>query len=245
MKKWDEANEGLFSSWPPDRVDEMAKRHSPAVDHFLQVFSDVFESAGGFAPLPAAGGHPTKILDVGCGSGHLLHRLLEERPWLAGAVELHGIDVSPSMIALADAGTRQLVARLTGGGAVESKTIQGSFHFHVGSLLDWNVDSVKPFSMITCLESVYYLSDMGSAFKWCHDALGPGGILLVMVEDGMMQSGDVRIDSARRAEISRHVNLETLHFLPKEAYMQLITDAGFDDVQATCEDDFHYFHAVK
>ena len=102
------------------------------------------------------------ILDLGCGKGELLIRLLERYP----AVRAHGVDRNPEFIAQAAAAARSRLgqaAHLTFELAdVKKLTV------HAGSL-----------SVVVCIGSTWLFGNFAQALRNFHTMLRAGGVALV------------------------------------------------------------------
>lgn len=97
----------------------------------------------------------SRILDVGCGTGHHVGLLNEQN------VNVIGIDISPSMIEIA-------------------KKNYPNLNFKVGNALDNTQFNYQMFTHILCLYfTIYYFPDKRQFFDNCMDWLMPGGYLVV------------------------------------------------------------------
>ncbi len=103
-----------------------------------------------------SGSRPLSMLDIACGTGHLLGCLAERTDW-----HLQGLDADPAMLEIA------------------SERLPGTA-FHQGDMADWNID--RRFDIITCLGSslaaVGTAPRLTSAFACMERHLAPGGIVL-------------------------------------------------------------------
>lgn len=100
---------------------------------------------------------PSRVLDVGCGTGYLL-RLLASR--LPGAVELVGIDPAPRMVEVASAGpTGDSRIRILAGAAEELPFPESSF------------------DLVVSTTSFDHWTDQGAGLRECARVLAPGGWL--------------------------------------------------------------------
>jgi SAM-dependent methyltransferase len=101
----------------------------------------------------------SKILDIGCGTGHHVSSLG------AKGLDVIGIDISPSMIE-------------------KAKSNFPDYNFEVGDALDGNTFQTDSFTHILCMYfTIYYFKDktlfFQNSFKW----LMPGGYLIVHLVD--------------------------------------------------------------
>jgi SAM-dependent methyltransferase len=101
----------------------------------------------------------SKILDVGCGTGHHVFELN------ASGFDTIGIDISPSMVKKAKADFPQ-------------------YTFEVGDALNPGEFTPNTFTHITCMYfTIYYLQDKQLFFQNCMKWLKPGGYLILHLVD--------------------------------------------------------------
>jgi SAM-dependent methyltransferase len=101
----------------------------------------------------------SKILDVGCGTGHHVFELS------SSGFDTLGMDISPSMIDKAQKDFPQ-------------------YKFQVGDALDGSQFAPSAFTHITCMYfTIYYLKDKMQFFKNCMKWLMPGGYLILHLVD--------------------------------------------------------------
>jgi len=127
--------------------------------------------------------NPLKVIDVGCGTGHLLLGLSNR---LQEPVRLYGLDFSDSAIRL----SRRLVpsAQLVVASVYEIPHPVGSF------------------DMVTCTETLEHLQRPEEALEEMLRVLKPGGQLIVTVPDGAMDEWDGHVSFWSAAEL-RHLLL--------------------------------------
>lgn len=115
-----------------------------------------------------------RILDLGCGTGHLTERILER----GGVVT--GIDASPDMIKLA-------------------KATYPAIDFEVMDATDFKFD--KPFDAVFSNATLHWILDADAAIKSVYDSLKPGGRFVAeMGGKGNM----VQIVAATRKVLTAH-----------------------------------------
>jgi ubiquinone/menaquinone biosynthesis C-methylase UbiE len=102
---------------------------------------------------------PARVLDVGCGTGHLL-RLLASR--LPGALQLVGVDPAPRMVEVARAAqTGDARIRILAGAAEELPFAESSF------------------DLVVSATSFDHWADQGAGLRECARVLAPGGWLVL------------------------------------------------------------------
>jgi SAM-dependent methyltransferase len=101
----------------------------------------------------------SKILDIGCGTGHHVSELAQKN------YDVVGIDVSPSMIK-------------------QAKEAYPKYTFKVADALRGNTFNPNSFTHILCLYfTIYYMSDKMLFLRNCINWLRPGGYLVVHLVD--------------------------------------------------------------
>jgi len=101
----------------------------------------------------------SRILDVGCGTGHHVSSIG------AKGLDILGIDISPSMIK-------------------KAKENYPDYKFDVADALDGNVFEQDSFTHILCMYfTIYYFKDKSVFFNNCFKWLMPGGYLIVHLVD--------------------------------------------------------------
>jgi SAM-dependent methyltransferase len=101
----------------------------------------------------------SKILDVGCGTGHHVASLG------AKGLDILGIDISPAMIE-------------------KSKQNFPDYKFQVADALDGNAFQPDSYTHILCMYfTIYYFKDKTQFFHNCYKWLMPGGYLIVHLVD--------------------------------------------------------------
>jgi ubiquinone/menaquinone biosynthesis C-methylase UbiE len=97
------------------------------------------------------------VLDIGCGNGHHVSKLSEEK------LQIVGLDISESMIQ-------------------KAKEKYPSLNFIKGDVLNENLFKNNTFTHILCLYfTIYYFQDKDIFFRNCMDWLMPGGFLIVHI----------------------------------------------------------------
>lgn len=107
----------------------------------------------------ASASSKSKILDIGCGTGHHVASLGSK------GLDVLGIDISPSMIK-------------------KAKDNFPDYKFEVGDAVDGNLFNSDSFTHILCMYfTIYYFKDKTKFFNNCFNWLMPGGYLIVHLVD--------------------------------------------------------------
>lgn len=113
----------------------------------------------GYIMNSASPSSQSKILDIGCGTGHHVALLGSK------GLDVLGIDISPSMIK-------------------KAKENFPDYKFNVGDALDGNTFEPNSFTHILCMYfTIYYFKDKTQFFNNCFKWLMPGGYLIVHLVD--------------------------------------------------------------
>lgn len=113
----------------------------------------------GYIMNSASPSSQSKILDVGCGTGHHVASLGSK------GLDVIGIDISPSMIK-------------------KAKENFPDYKFNIGDALDGNTFEPNSFTHILCMYfTIYYFKDKTQFFNNCFRWLMPGGYLIVHLVD--------------------------------------------------------------
>lgn len=113
----------------------------------------------GYIMNSASPSSQSKILDIGCGTGHHVASIG------AKGLDVIGIDISPSMIK-------------------KAKENFPDYKFNVGDALDGSTFEPDSFTHILCMYfTIYYFKDKTKFFNNCFNWLMPGGYLIVHLVD--------------------------------------------------------------
>lgn len=101
----------------------------------------------------------SKILDIGCGTGHHVAELSGR------SIDVIGIDISPSMIK-------------------KAKESYPNYNFEVKDATNSQIFASNTFTHILCMYfTIYYIQDKAMFFQNCSNWLMPGGYLIVHLVD--------------------------------------------------------------
>ena len=101
----------------------------------------------------------SKVLDVGCGTGHHVAEMSGR------GINIIGIDISPSMIK-------------------KAKENYPDYTFEVGDVLNNGKYAPETFTHILCMYfTIYYIQDKTTFFQNCYNWLMPGGYLILHLVD--------------------------------------------------------------
>lgn len=101
----------------------------------------------------------SRVLDVGCGTGHMVAQFASKN------IPVLGLDVSAAMVA-------------------KAKELYPRYSFQVGDVLQSDLFAAGKFTHILCLYfTLYYMKDKQQFFDNCMQWLTPGGHLIVHVVD--------------------------------------------------------------
>ena len=148
------------------------------------------------------------ILDAGCGGGRNIARMLKRCP--EGTV--YGIDYSEESVAMS---------------RKKNKSLLGSRCFiEQGNVMQLPYEDAK-FDLVTAYETVYFWPDLKKAFSEVFRVLKPGGMFTFSYGD----------DS--NATMRYWANeIDAMRILPADEISQLLTDAGFTDLQIARKGDY-------
>ncbi|MGG5889824.1 class I SAM-dependent methyltransferase [Falsiroseomonas sp. HC035] len=155
--------------------------------------------------LPAG----ARVLDIGCGTGHLLRRMATDQP----AIEALGVDLSARMVA---------VARATGAAHPGLRFEQ----------MDWESPGAPArvegtgFDLVTCLNCAHYFADPVGAFRRMRHALRPGGRLLLLD-----RARDGAPATALLGLLHRHLLRDRVRFHAAGDLARMVREAGFAEVR--------------
>ena len=156
----------------------------------------------GMQQLPEAS--PKQILEIGCGGGRNVSRLLQTFP----AARLTAIDYSPLSVQKTKARNRALVQ------AGRCTVLEADI-----SALPFSASS---FDLVTAFETVYFWPGLTRCFAQAANVLKPGGIFLIVNES----------DGTDPASKSFENIIEGMKLYTEEQISEALRKAGFSSVQA-------------
>lgn len=152
------------------------------------------------------------VLDVGCGGGANVARLLKRCP--QGTVT--GIDYSPVSVKKS---TEVNAAAITAG---RCRVLEGN-----ASALPFNDNS---FDIVTAFETVYFWPDIEECFRGVRRILKEGGRFAIVNEDDGLTGNNEKWEKM----------IDGMHtYTPEELRMHL-TAAGFQDIAVKIDDQHHW-----
>jgi SAM-dependent methyltransferase len=153
------------------------------------------------------------VVDVGCGSGWLLRRIVERNPQAIGI----GIDLSGQMIRMARKyGRAEGLDRLT--------FVHGDWE-DSGARARLKKALHRPVALVVCVSAFHYFREPGAAIHAMHELLGEGGRILLLDRalDGSI--GTVVWDL-----LHRHLIRDGTHFYRTRELVTLLEQSGCHDV---------------
>ena len=148
------------------------------------------------------------ILDVGCGGGKNIARMLKRCP----QGQVYGIDYSEESVAMSQKkNKRQLGSRC---------------FIEQGNVMELPYEDGK-FDLVTAFETVYFWPDLNKSFSEVYRVLKPGGMFM------FSYAHDSSATMRYWAE-----QIEAMNILPIDEITKILTDAGFENLQTATKGDF-------
>ncbi len=151
-----------------------------------------------------------RVLDVGCGGGRTIATLAE----MATSGTISGIDYSPASVAASRGYNAKRIA-------------EGRVDVQEASVSSLPFDP-STFDVITAIETHYYWPNLPRDLKEILRVLKPGGVLMILAETYKGR----RFDWTFRPVMT---GLLGATYLSVDEHRQLLTSAGFSDVQVSVE----------
>lgn len=161
-----------------------------------------------FSGVPADG----EILDIGCGGGANLKRLMQRSP----KAKVTGVDYSPVSVEK---------SRSVNADAIASGRCK---------VLEASVESLpfedNTFAMVTAFETVYFWPDIENSFAEVRRILAPGGRFLIVNEDDGLTSNNEKWEKL----------IDGMHTYTPDELKNHLTAAGFKDIAIHQKDAKHW-----
>ena len=158
--------------------------------------------------IPADG----EILDIGCGGGANLKRLMQRSP----KAKVTGVDYSPVSVEK---------SRSVNADAIASGRCK---------VLEASVESLpfedNTFAMVTAFETVYFWPDIENSFAEVRRILAPGGRLLIVNEDDGLTDNNEKWEKL----------IDGMHTYTPDELKTHLTAAGFKDIAIHQKDAKHW-----
>lgn len=158
--------------------------------------------------IPADG----EILDIGCGGGANLKRLMQRSP----KAKVTGVDYSPVSVEK---------SRSVNADAIASSRCK---------VLEASVESLpfedNTFAMVTAFETVYFWPDIENSFAEVRRILAPGGRFLIVNEDDGLTSNNEKWEKL----------IDGMHTYTPDELKTHLTAAGFKDIAIHQKDAKHW-----
>ena len=158
----------------------------------------------------------SQILDIGCGGGANIARLLQRAP--KGTVQ--GVDYSPVSVAKSS----KINAKAIADG--RCKIVEAS-----ASDLPFEEDS---FDIITAFETIYFWPDIEHCFGEVKKALKSGGQFVIVNEDDGLTGANEKWEKL----------IEGMHTYKPEEIRLHLSNAGFHDINITRNSEKHWLMAT-
>ncbi len=156
------------------------------------------------------------ILDVGCGGGANIARLLSRAP--KGHVK--GIDYSPVSVAKSSKVNAKAIS------ADRCQVIEGS-----AAALPFKVGE---FDLVTAFETVYFWPDIVNCFVGVHRVLKEGGRFVITNESDGSSANDAKWESM----------IEGMHTYKPAELQSILEKAGFSDIAIRINNQKHWLSVI-
>lgn len=157
----------------------------------------------GLSHLPD-GSHATNVLDVGCGGGRTIERLVSR----GTEVRVSGLDYSPASVAVARERNRDSIER-------------GRVQIQEGSVSSLPFPD-ETFDLVTAVETHYYWPDLPTDVREVMRVLKPGGAFMIIAETYRGRRNDWLYRPVMRGVLRAN-------YITADAHRRLLSDAGYRD----------------
>jgi trans-aconitate 2-methyltransferase len=158
-----------------------------------------------------------RIVDLGCGTGEHLVELVRRTSHGSGM----GLDSSPAMIERATALLPMLEPNLA-----------SRIRFELGDFRQFNAPGI--YTLVFSNAALQWTPDHREVLAACHDALEPGGRLVIQIPSNEIETAQRSMMELARSDRWREkfvgVRLPGLYVLPLDDYRRLLGELGFVDV---------------
>ena len=158
----------------------------------------------GLSHLPS--GPRANVLDVGCGGGRTIEKLVAELP----DGKVFGVDYSPASVAVARERNRSSIER-------------GRVEIHEASVSSLPFPDAT-FDLVTAVETHYYWPSLPNDVREVQRVLGPGGTFIIIAETYRGRKNDWLYRPVMQGVLRAN-------YLTPEEHRRLLSDAGYRDVQ--------------
>ena len=148
------------------------------------------------------------ILDVGCGGGKNIARMLKHCP----EGKVYGIDYSEESVAM----SRKKNGKLLG----------SRCFIEQGNVMELPYENEK-FDLVTAFETVYFWPDLNKSFSEVYRVLKPGGMFMF----------SYALDTSKTMRYWAE-QIDAMKILPTDEITKILTDVGFENLQTATKGDY-------
>lgn len=157
-----------------------------------------------------------EILDIGCGGGANLQRLMQRNPH----AKVTGVDYSAVSV--------EKSTKVNASAIAEGRC----------KVLEANVAALpfkdETFTLITAFETVYFWPDIEKSFGEVRRVLVPGGKFLIVNEDDGLSGNNEKWEKM----------IEGMHTYTPDELKTHLAAAGFKDISVKCEESRHWLAVI-
>lgn len=148
------------------------------------------------------------ILDVGCGGGKNIARMLKRSP----QGQVYGIDYSEESVAM----SRKKNGKLLG----------SRCFIEQGNVMELPYENEK-FDLVTAFETVYFWPDLNKSFSEVYRVLKPGGMFMF----------SYALDTSKTMRYWAE-QIDAMKILPTDEITKILADVGFENLQTAAKGDY-------